>query len=91
VQAGKEDEFVERWTAWLTSTSREVPGFRMARLLRSDDDPSVYTSVSEWGDPASLQAWKTSTAFQEGLRSTRELCDDFVGGDFGVASAVDPG
>ncbi len=90
VQAGKHDEFVERWTAWLSSTSGNVPGFRSARLLRSDDDPSTFVSVSEWADSSSLQAWKASQGFQEGLGSARELCDNFVGGDFGVASAIDP-
>jgi heme-degrading monooxygenase HmoA len=91
VQAGKEGEFIERWQAWLSSTSSTVPGFRMARLLRSDDDPAIFTSISEWADPASLQAWKGSPGFQEGLRSARELCDSFVGGDFGVAVAIDAG
>src|SRR5438093_10538584 len=42
VQAGKHDEFVERWTTWLSPTSGNVPGFRSARLLRSDDDQSTF-------------------------------------------------
>jgi heme-degrading monooxygenase HmoA len=91
VQSGKEEEFIERWTAWLTATSRDVPGFRMARLLRSADDPSVFTSVSEWADQSSLKAWKSSPGFQDGMGSARELCSAFMGGDFGVASAIDPG
>ena len=91
VQSGKEEEFIERWTAWLTSTSRVVPGFRMARLLRSDDEPSVFTSISEWADQASLQEWKASPGFQEGMGSARALCNEFMGGDFGVASAIYPG
>ena len=90
VQAGKEEEFVERWSAWLSSTSQKVPGFKWARLLRSDDDPSIFVSVSEWADPASLQAWKTSPGFTEGLGSARALTDEFDGGDFGLMSAVDP-
>jgi heme-degrading monooxygenase HmoA len=69
--------------------SSTVPGFRMARLLRSDDGPVIFTSISEWADAASLQAWKESPGFQEGLHSARELCDSFVGGDFQVASAID--
>jgi heme-degrading monooxygenase HmoA len=90
VRSGKEEEFVERWTAWLSSTSKNVPGFRSARLLRSDDDPSIYVSVSEWADPGSLQTWKGSPGFEDGLGSARALTDEFVGGDFGLVSAVDP-
>ena len=74
VQAGKEDEFIERWAAWLTTTSR-----------------AVITSVSKWADTASLQACKASPGFQEGMGSTRALCNEFMGGDFGLASAIDPG
>jgi heme-degrading monooxygenase HmoA len=47
VRKGKEDEFVQRWTAWLTWTSENIPGFRSARLLRSDEDPLQYVSVSD--------------------------------------------
>ncbi len=67
------------------------PASQKARLLRSDDQPSVFTSVSEWADPASLHAWKASQGFQDGMGSARELCNEFIGGDFGVASAIDPG
>jgi len=60
----------------------------MRRLLRSDDDASVFTSVSEWAGAASLQAWKESAGVPGGTRVRRALCDDFVGGDLWVATAI---
>jgi hypothetical protein len=35
-------------------------------------------------------AWLKATS-GNGMSSARELCDEFVGGDFGVASAIDAG
>jgi len=91
VKDGMVDEFVERWTAWLSATGKATPGFRSARLLRSLDDPNVFTSISDWDDDASRDAWKSSEGFQTGLASARGLCDEFVGGDFDEAAAVDAG
>ena len=87
VKEGKDEEFIERWKAWIGSTSQDIAGFRMARLLRSVDDRLRFTSVSEWSDDASLKAWKSSPGFAQGLESTRALCDEFVGGDFDVAAS----
>jgi heme-degrading monooxygenase HmoA len=88
VKEGQADEFVERWRSWLEWTSETVPGFRWARLLRSEDDPLRFTSVSDWDDEASLKAWKTTPGFNEKIGPVRELCDEFVGGDFAEAASV---
>jgi heme-degrading monooxygenase HmoA len=87
VREGKADEFVERWKDWLGWTSQTVAGFGSATLLRSEEDPLRFTSVSDWDDDASLKAWKISQAFQEKFQSVRELCDEFLGGDFDVAAS----
>lgn len=88
VKDGMVDEFIQRWKDWLGSSSKDLAGFQWARLLRSEDDPLRFTSVSAWGDDASLKAWKTSSAFQDGLASVRELCDEFVGGDFDAVAEL---
>jgi heme-degrading monooxygenase HmoA len=88
VKDGMVDEFVQRWKDWLGSTSKDIAGFRSARLLRSEDDPLRFTSFSSWADNASLEAWKSSPGFQSGLASVRELCDDFVGGDFDAVAEL---
>jgi heme-degrading monooxygenase HmoA len=91
VTEGKVDEFVERWKEWLGWTSESVAGFRSATLLRSQDDPLRFTSVSEWDDDASVKDWKTSADFQQKMGAVRALCDDFVGGDFDVAASFSAG
>jgi heme-degrading monooxygenase HmoA len=88
VKAGKENEFIQRWTAWLTWTSENVPGFRSARLLRSEDDPGRFTSFSDWDDDASVKAWKMTSGYEEKLGPVKELCDEFMGGDFDLAASV---
>lgn len=40
VQEGKADEFISRWHGWIAWTSENIPGFRSATLLRSDEDAS---------------------------------------------------
>ena len=89
VREGQEQEFVERWAGWLTWTSENIPGFRSARLLRSNEDPRKYVSISDWDDDATRTAWKTSPGFREKFAAVRELCDAFVGGDYEVAVAVE--
>jgi heme-degrading monooxygenase HmoA len=90
VADGKADEFIERWEAWIKATTAGAPGFRSARLLRSEDDTNRFTSISEWDDEATLRAWKQTDGFAEGMGATRGMCDDFLGGDFDVAVAVEP-
>jgi heme-degrading monooxygenase HmoA len=88
VKEGKAEEFIQRWSDWLTRTSQNVPGFRSARLLRALDDPQRFTSISDWDDTASRDAWKASPGFQEGMDSAKALCEEFVGGDYDVAAVV---
>jgi heme-degrading monooxygenase HmoA len=82
------DEFVSRWQTWLEWTAENIPGFRSAKLLRSEDDPQRFTSISDWDDDATLKAWKESPGFAERIGPVREVCDEFVGGDFDVAVSV---
>lgn len=88
VQAGKGDEFVSRWHSWIAWTSENIPGFRSAKLLRSDEDALLFVSVSDWDDEVSLKAWKASPGFREKIAAVKDLCDDFGGGDFHVATEV---
>lgn len=86
VRAGSEEEFVERWKAWLGWTSQNVPGFRSATLLRSDDDGRRFESFSDWDDAEARAQWQTHAEFAEKMGAVRELCEDFQGGNFEVAA-----
>lgn len=82
VTAGNEDAFVDRWRAWLTTSSSGVEGFDGAHLLRSNDDVRRFVSYSRWSDAAARDAWKQTEGFTEGFQACRAFCDDFQGGDF---------
>jgi heme-degrading monooxygenase HmoA len=82
VKEGKAEEFIEQWKEWLTRSSENVPGFQYARLLRSPMNQHEFTSISEWSDVGSRDAWKASPGFQDGFEASRALCDHFVGGDY---------
>jgi heme-degrading monooxygenase HmoA len=82
VKDGKTEEFIRQWKEWLTQSSANVSGFHHARLLRALSDPNLFTSMSEWTDVASRDAWKASPGFREGFAASKALCDEFVGGDY---------
>ena len=85
VRAGEEEEFISRWRDWIGKSTREVSGFGSASLIRDVADPRHFLSFSEWEDPGSRDAWKSSPDFSQGLASCRELCEDFRGGDYSEA------
>jgi len=87
VRDGEVDAFVEGWKDWLGWTSQSVQGFRSATLIQAKDDPRRFTSISDWDDDASLQAWKASPEFAEKFAVVRGLCDDVVAGDFDEAAS----
>jgi heme-degrading monooxygenase HmoA len=88
VKAGSEDEFIVRWRAFLTESTKTAEGFGTARLLRDSDDPRHFLSFSEWTDAEVRDAWKSSPEFAKGLAACRELCDEFVGSDYSQAASV---
>lgn len=88
VKEGRDDDFIERWKAWLGWTSQTIPGFRSARLLRSQDDTQRFTSMSDWDGDDALKAWTSNPGFQERFDAVRELCDEFRGGNFDVAASI---
>jgi heme-degrading monooxygenase HmoA len=88
VKEGSEDEFIQRWRAFLTESTRTAEGFGSARLLRDSDDPRRFLSFSDWADARSREAWKATSEFEKGLAACRELCVDFVGSDCSETASV---
>ena len=87
VRAGSEDEFVERWKAWLSWTSENAPGFRSATLIRSEDDGRRFESFSDWNDASSRAQWEASDGFRERMAPVRELCEEAQAGNFELAAS----
>ncbi len=82
VSENKEDEFIKRWSEFLTWTRETQPGLISASLTRRADDPSHFVSIAEWSDAAARAEWKKSAAFQERFGACRALCREFDGGDY---------
>lgn len=88
VTEGKEDQSVERWTAFLGWTRSNAPGPIHARLIRDLADPRHFVSFALWEDAATRGAWKTTDGFAEHLGACRALCEEFSGADFDLAVEV---
>lgn len=88
VRPGEADVFVERWTEFLGWTRDNEPGLESATLIRSLDDPQRFVSFAVWSSADARDGWKASDGFRKRFMACRELCDDFIGGDYDEAVAV---
>ena len=82
VTAGREKEFVERWTEFLQQTRKHHPAMLVATLLRDHSVPGHFVSFAEWADEASRDSWKNSPEFTTGFGACRALCDTMSGSDY---------
>jgi heme-degrading monooxygenase HmoA len=88
VKEGSEDEFILRWTEFTGWSQANMAGAQGFTLLRQVDDPRHFVSFGSWQTREQVDAWRSNEGFQQRLARCRELCDDFAGTDFTVASAV---
>ena len=87
VKEGSEDEFIERWRAFLNESAKTADGFGSARLLRDSDGPRHFLSFSDWADAGSREDWKSTPEFAKGLAACRELCD-LAGANYSEVASV---
>ncbi|MFG2334702.1 antibiotic biosynthesis monooxygenase family protein [Streptomyces sp. NPDC048604] len=88
VSEGKEDEFVERWTAFLTWTKKENDGFLFARLIRDTAAQGHFVSFASWRDAESIAAWKSRPEFGEHFGACKALCDEMQASGYVLAVSV---
>lgn len=88
VSEGKEDEFIERWTAFLTWTKKENEGFLSARLIRDTAEPRHFISFASWRDAEAISAWKGKPEFGEHLGACKVLCDEMQAASYATAVSV---
>lgn len=92
VKEGREDEFITRWTEFV-QWSIETMGhgaFDPPVLIRETADPRHFVSFGGWSDPETVAKWRSHPEFPSRLGRARELCDEFVAGDYTVAAAPKP-
>jgi len=76
VKAGKEKEFVERWTEFLQWTRKDHPALVNATLIQDEADKGHFVSTSEWENADARTAWKQSPEFSKKFQAARDLCDE---------------
>lgn len=84
----KGDEFMERWTTFLTWTKDANEGFMTARLLRDATDPNHFVSFATWRDLDTLDAWRQKPEFAEHFGACRALCTDMNGGNYDLVRTI---
>ena len=87
VKAGREEEFVAAWRAMGEATLADFPAAQ-GRLLRDLDNPRRFVSFGPW---ESLETWRASAPFQEGVARIRELLDAFEPGTYELSTEVSEG
>lgn len=78
VQAGSEEDFVERWTTFTQWSLNGAPGAVSFVLVRSTEDPRKFLSLGAWENQEAQDAWRAMPQMQELLSQCRELCEKFV-------------
>ncbi|HVA31098.1 MAG TPA: antibiotic biosynthesis monooxygenase [Gaiellaceae bacterium] len=76
VQPGREEEFVERWRAWVDWSHRE--GFAaQALLLRDLDSPQTFVSFGPWESVATVRNWRALPGYEERVARLAEVVESF--------------
>src|SRR5215207_4447721 len=77
VSAGSEEEFIERWTAFIEWSLNNAPGTVSFVLVRRDDEPRRFLSLGTWESKEAQEAWRAMPRMQELLGRCLELCEEF--------------
>ena len=77
VQAGSEDEFIERWTTFIEWSLDNAEGAESFVLVRSTEEPRKFLSLGAWENQEALEAWREMPRMQELFGQCRELCEEF--------------
>ena len=87
VKADLEEEFVAAWRALGEATIAEFPAAH-GRLLHDVDHPGRFVSFGPWESHETIDAWRASASFQEGVARMRELLDAFEPGTYELSAKV---
>lgn len=87
VKAGREEEFVARWTEFIDAALTNAAGAGRFVLLRDNHNPRHFVSTGSWADQASIDRWRTSPGFGELFGRVRELCEHDSNSNYSVAAA----
>lgn len=76
VKKGKEQEFIDAWSAFADWTKAQYP--RAAGTLLQDlDDPTVFHSFGPWESREEIEEWRRQPGFAERVDQMKALLEDF--------------
>lgn len=88
VSAGREEEFMQRWTEFLGWTRSAFPEFGSAQLVRDDDEPRHFVSFATWDSVEALREWRSQPEFATRFGACRALCDEMRGSSYKVVASI---
>ncbi len=77
VRAGSEDEFIQRWNAFIEWTLNNARGANSFVLVRSAEEPKKFLSLGSWESEEAQSTWREMPRMQELLDQCRQLCEEF--------------
>jgi heme-degrading monooxygenase HmoA len=91
VRAGSEEEFVDRWNAFIEWTKDNAAGAESFVLVKSTEEPRRFLSLGSWESQEAQQAWREMPRMQELLDQCRELCQEFDFHTYALAASSEEG
>jgi heme-degrading monooxygenase HmoA len=76
VKEGQEDEFVRRWSDWVT-WSRDQGSTAPALLLRDTESARTFISFGPWESMGAVRNWRSLPGYQERVARLSEVIDGF--------------
>ena|SRR5215210_394212 len=86
VRAGSEEEFVDRWNAFIEWTADNAAGAESFVLVRSTEEPRRFLSLGAWESQEAQDAWREMPRMQELLGRCRQLCEEFGSHSYALAA-----
>jgi heme-degrading monooxygenase HmoA len=84
---GQEEAFADAWRAMAEATAAEFAGAH-GTLLRDTGNPRRFVSFGPWDSLETIETWRGSTAFKEGVARMRDLLESFEPGTYEVLAEV---
>ena len=86
VNAGSEDDFIERWTTFTQWSLDNNPGAESFVLVRDTAEPRRFLSIGAFKSQQTVTQWRERPEFTELRDACRELCEEFEPHDYTVAA-----
>ena len=77
LRSGRENEFINEWSRFAKSTSKNTEGNGKAYLLQDEKNPSRFISFGPWQNMDAIKKWRDSEEFKNFVAIVKDLCIDF--------------